>query len=651
MCGILGLVTRSKVEENVFRAAVALMQHRGPDDAGIEHFSEGPHEVWLGHRRLSILDLSPAGHQPMGDDRGRFWIVFNGEIYNFQEVRDSLVARGCQFRSTCDTEVLLDAYREWGQACLERLNGMFAFGIWDRQERTLFLARDRLGEKPLYYSTFPDGGIAFGSEIKSLLQLPNVKRELAVENLAPYLTFLWVPDPQTLLRGVQKLPPGHWLLWKDGQVQIHEWWDVPLEPQEPLRATNYQKKLVSLLRKSIKQRLVSDVPVGTFLSGGIDSSAILALMRREVTQPIIACTVGFRSQDLKLDIIPDDVRYARLAAEQNQPLDYNEIILDPAGFDLWPKLVWHLDEPIADPAAISTYLICREARKKATVMLAGVGGEELFAGYPRHLAVKLALQYRKLSPEIRGSLARHFASQTVSSPTHMRPWTRNLKKFLRSADLTFEDSYLGFCSYYTPQELTQLLGRPVSREEIYSTHLHYLHRASKLSPLNRICYLDLKTFLPFLNLAYADKASMASSVEVRIPMLDHRFVELAFSIPDTLKLRWSVGDMLALRGPQQKYIFKRSMARMVPRAIVHRRKAGFSGPVRAWIRNEYRDRIHDLIGRNHLLKRGFLDAQAVKKIWEDNLAGREDNGLRIWALVTLELWLQTFIDQPGKGAA
>jgi asparagine synthase (glutamine-hydrolysing) len=639
MCGILGWITRSNTEEQTFRAALSMLQHRGPDDAGVEHFRNANYHVWFGHRRLSILDLSAAGHQPMSDDSGRYWIVFNGEIYNFQDVRDVLAARGIQFRSTCDTEVLLYAYRQWGASCLDRFNGMFAFGIWDKQEHTLFLARDRLGEKPLYYASLPDAGIAFASEAKALLQLPGVRRELATENLSRYLSFLWVPDPDTLFRGISKLPPGHWLKWKDGHVEIREWWDVPLEPQEPLTTPNYQKKLVSLLRNSIKRRLVSDVPVGTFLSGGLDSSAILTLMRRELTTPIITYTVGFRSQDLKLDIIPDDVKFARVAAELNQPLDYNEIILDPGGFDIWPKLVWHLDEPIADPAAISTYLICREARKKATVMLAGVGGEELFAGYPRHLAAKLALQYRGLPAELRRLLGGHVATQSVASRTRMYAPTRNLKKFLRSADLAFEDSYLGFCSYYTPEEVSQLLGKAVGREELYGTHLRCLRRASKLSPLNRICYLDLKTFLPFLNLAYSDKASMASSVEVRIPMLDHRFVELAFSIPDTLKVQ----------GLQQKYILRRTLEPVLPRSILRRRKAGFSGPVRAWIRNEYRERIRELIGESHLLKRGFLDPAMVNKIWDDNLAGREDYGLRIWALVTLELWLQTFID--GKGDA
>lgn len=637
MCGILGWITTQRAEPTVFQSAVSLCRHRGPDDEGIEHFANNSFQTWLGHRRLSIIDLSPSGHQPMSDASGRYWIIFNGEIYNFRDLRQSLESRGFSFRSTCDTEILLYAYIHWGAGCLERLNGMFAFAIWDQVEHTLFMARDRLGEKPLYYTALPDGGIAFGSELKSLLSLPGVKRELAVENLPKYLTFLWVPHPQTLLRGIHKLPPGHSLTWKNGRSQVHEWWDAPLDPQEPLQPDNYEKRLLSLLRQTVKGRLISDVPLGMFLSGGVDSSAILALMRHESRGPIITYTVGFRSQDLRLDVIPDDVRFARMVAHRNQPLDYNEIVLDPGGFDLWPKLVWWMDEPIPDPAAISSYLICREARAKATVMLSGIGGEELFAGYPRHLAAKLALQYRRLPLNVRAYLARRSAARVVSSPTRMHTFTRNLKKFVRSADFPFEDSYLGYCSYYTPTELSALFDREVKDDEVYDTHRMYLNRAKQLSPLNRICYLDLKTFLPCLNLAYADKTSMASAVEVRLPLLDHRFAELAITIPESLKLHeWN-----------QKYILKKSLSQILPNEIIRRKKAGFSGPVRAWIRNEYRDQIYDLIGPGGLLKRGIFEEKAVHQIWDDNLTGREDYGLRIWALLTLELWLRTFIDRPG----
>ncbi len=633
MCAILGLIRKTPVSEDTVRRALNTMAHRGPDDAGLK--SLGP--VWLGHRRLSIIDLSPRGHQPMSDPRGRYWIVYNGEIYNYRELRGQLRRLGCAFHSDCDTEVILHAYEAWGEECLQRLNGMFAFAIWDDKAKSLFMARDRLGVKPLYYYEWPDG-IAFASEIKGLLQLPDVPRELNLEALPKYLTFLWVPDPDTLFRGIRKLAPGHQLLWRDGRSTTREWWDAPLHGGVRKSQTECVENIRRVFVESVQRRLVSDVPLGVFLSGGLDSSAILAAVRAKSREPIIAYTVGFRRQDLALDIIPDDVRYARMMAARAQPLDYNEIELEPTGFEHWPKLIWHLDEPLPDPAAISTFLICRAAKTKATVMLMGVGGEELFGGYPRHLAAKLAIQYRKLPAALRSVTERGMARQQISSADRMSPRLRNLKKFLRSARFPFEESYLGFSSYYSPEELTALLQRPVTDDEVYARHRDYLRRASAMEPLNRILYLDLKTFLPCLNLAYADKCSMAASVEVREPLLDYRLVELVLSLPAHYKIR----------GREQKYIYKQAVAPWLPRAILKRAKAGFSGPVRAWIKKDYREPIYDILFGKRLRERGLFDINTVKAIYDANQQGYEDYALRLWALVTLELWLETFIDRNGE---
>jgi asparagine synthase (glutamine-hydrolysing) len=638
MCAILGWIRRTPVAEERVRRAVDTMSHRGPNDDGLEALPQPDGAcVWLGHKRLSILDLSPRGHQPMSDPQRRFWIVFNGEIYNFKEVRGRLRRQGCEFHSDSDTEVILRAYEVWGEECLQRLNGMFAFAIWDDRDKTLFMARDRLGVKPLYYAEWPDG-IAFASEIKGLLQLPDVPRELNRDGLPKYLTFLWVPDPDTLFRGIKKLPPGHKMLWRDGQKRIAEWWDAPLHGAAHKSEAEWVQNIQRVFSESVQRRLVSDVPLGVFLSGGLDSSAVLAMVREKTRNPIITYTVGFRPQDLALDVIPDDVRFARLMAANAEPLDYNEIELEPSGFEYWPKLVWHLDEPVADPAAISTYLICRAAKQKATVMLMGVGGEELFGGYPRHLAAKLAIQYRKLPAAWRNVFERRVAHQPISSADKMSRRLRNLKKFLRSARFPFEQSYLGFCSYYTPEELGTLLGRPVSHEEVYAQHIDYLRRAAAMEPLNRIFYLDVKTFLPCLNLAYADKCSMAASVEIREPLLDYRLVELALTLPANRKIR----------GLEQKHIFKRAIAPWLPRDIVKREKAGFSGPVRAWIRKDYRQPIYDILFNSRLRDRGLFDADAMKATYNANQQGYEDYALRLWALVTLELWLETFIDRNGE---
>jgi asparagine synthase (glutamine-hydrolysing) len=638
MCAILGLIRRKPVGELQVRRALNTMSHRGPDDDGVQQLPQPDGtSVWLGHKRLSILDLSPRGHQPMTDPQERFWIVFNGEIYNFKELRGRLRRHGCSFHTDCDTEVILRAYEVWGEECLQRLNGMFAFAIWDDRDKTLFMARDRLGVKPLYYLEWPDG-IAFASEIKGLLQLPDVPRELNRDALPKYLAFLWVPDPHTLFRGIKKLPPAHRLLWRDGSARVAEWWDAPLQGSAGKPQREWVQSVQRALSESVEKRLVSDVPLGVFLSGGVDSSAILAMMREKVRDPIITFTVGFRPQDLALDVIPDDMRYARQMAAHAQPLDYNEIELEPSGFEHWPKLVWHLDEPVADPAAISTFLICRAAKQKATVMLMGVGAEELFGGYPRHLAAKLAIQYRKAPVALRGAFERAVTQMHISGADKMSPRLRNLKKFLRSARFAFEQSYLGFSSYYVPEELGLLLGRRVEHDEVYDQHLGYLHRAVDMEPLNRIFYLDLKTFLPCLNLAYADKCSMAASVEVREPLLDYRLVELVMSLPARYKIH----------GLQQKYIYRRSVAPWVPSAILSRKKAGFSGPVRAWIKKDYREPIYDMLFGRRFRDRGLFDTEYVKAIYNANQQGYEDYGLRLWALVTLELWFETFMDRSGE---
>ena len=638
MCGILGLIRHQPVPESVVRRAVNTMHHRGPNDDGLQYLPQPDgSSVWLGHKRLSILDLSPRGHQPMADPSQRYWIVFNGEIYNYRELRGQLRGHGCVFESDCDTEVILRAYEVWGEDCLDRFNGMFAFAIWDDREKTLFAARDRLGVKPFYYVNWADG-LAFASEIKGLLQLPDVPRELNREALPKYLTFLWVPDPDTLFRGIKKLPPGHKLVWRDGRQRVTEWWDAPLHRAAHKSEGEWVENVRRIFAESVAKRLVSDVPLGVFLSGGLDSSAILAMVRRQTRNPIIAYTVGFRRQDLALDIIGDDVRYARLMAERMQPLDYHEIELAPTGFDCWPGLVWHLDEPLPDPAAISTYLICRAAKERATVMMAGIGGEEVFGGYPRHLAAKIALYYRSAPGPLRRGISGLVSGLSIASPNKMNPRRRNLKKFLKSAALPFAEAYLGFSSYYASDELEPLLGRSVATEEVYDRHLAHLQRASALEPLNRIFYLDLKTFLPCLNLAYADKCSMAASVEVREPLLDYRLVELAMAMPARYKIH----------GMEQKYIFKRAADPWVPAEIVRRQKAGFSGPVRAWIKKDYRERIANLLSPATVRARGLFDPNEVRAIYDRNQQGYEDYALRLWAFVTLELWQQTFIDRNGE---
>ncbi len=639
MCGIFGCVG-GRQDPGAVRAAVDRLVHRGPDDEGLERVSGADPEVWLGFRRLSILDLSPRGHQPMCDERRELWLVFNGEIYNFRELRRELEAKGHRFRSNGDTEVVLYAYREWGVAAVERFVGMFAFAVWDARDRTLVLARDRLGIKPLYYHR-TSSRLAFASEVKALLALPDVERRLDRDAAAKFFNFLWVPEPETLLEGVRQLEPGMTAVYRDGRLEPRSYWDVPLEPAGAVEEDAAVGRLDALLRTAVRDRLVSDVPLGAFLSGGVDSSLIVALMRELGVPRITTHTVECTAEDARYAIEAADAPYARRVRDYFGDLDYHEILLRPDAAELLPRLVWHLDDPVADPAAISTYLVCRAAKETATVMLSGMGAEELFAGYGRHRAALLAERYRRMPRLVRErALEPIVAGLPASRPGPLMTLTRNAKKFLRSAGLEFESRYLGYVSYYSPAELDALLvgGRP--GRDVFERHRDLLARVRGGDPVLRMSYLDLKTFLPNLNLTYTDRASMAASVEVRVPLLDHRVVEYVAGLPSSLKLR----------GRTRKYALKRVAERYLPRDVVHRPKTGFSAPIRAWVQKDLRELIRDALAPDRLKRRGVLEPRAVWRVVDDLWSGREDNALRVWAFLTFELWAETFLDRDGYGA-
>jgi len=636
MCGICGILGFD--DEPLIRRMTDIVAHRGPDDSGI-YFSEED-KVGFGHRRLSIIDLSNAGHQPMSNSDKTIWITFNGEIFNFQDIRKELEAKGYRFRSNSDTEVIIYAYQEWGIGCLDKLNGQFAFGIWDAMKKQLFLARDRLGIKPLYYISV-DGKFMFASEIKSLLESDIIKREIDLEALHCYLTFLWSPDPITMFKGIYKLPPGHYLLLKDGKITIQQYWDLKFEESDNYSEKYWEGKILEALTKATELQMISDVPLGAFLSGGIDSSTILALMHRITGKQVITYTVGFKREDLAYDIIPDDVQYARKVA----PLfdtEYHEIMLEPEVVDLLPKLVWHLDEPVADGAVITTYLICKGSREKLTVLLSGMGGDEVFGGYPRYLAMKLAQYYNAIPGFLRERLLQRIVGHLPGAkPGKFTSLFRNTKKLVKSASLPFRQRYLGFGTYFTDTEKQQLysdeLKAATQHLNAYQRHLAYFEKVKDEHPLNQMMYIDIKTFLPCLNLTYTDKASMAASAEVRVPFLDHEFVELTAKIPAELKLH----------GWTRKYIFKKAMAAdgKLPKEIVWRKKAGFGAPVRAWVMKDLNEMIHDLLSEENIKRRGFFDYREVKRIIEENQSGQEDNHLKIWQLLTLELWQRTFLDE------
>ncbi len=635
MCGILGWSSPRPVDASVFDRALDVMTHRGPDDRGSWNApaDSGGGQILLGHRRLSILDLSPRGHQPMSDASGRYTITYNGELFNFMDVRRVLEGKGYAFLSESDTEVLLAAWNEWGVDCLHRFNGMFAFGLWDRERRELHLIRDRMGIKPVYWMQGPFG-FAFGSEVKALLEIPGAPRGLNESRLAHYLNFLWVPGPETLFEGIHKLEPGHHLVLKDGRVDIRRWWDVPLAEDETRTEEEWVEALRDLMDDAVRRRLVSDVPVGAFLSGGVDSSAIVAAMRRHTKGDLIAYAVGFRGQDQRYEFAPDDLEFARMVAQRTPNLDYHEIVLEPKVGELLPKMVWHLDEPVADAAAISTYLICKAAKEKATVMLSGVGAEEIFGGYRRHHAVLLAEDYMRWPSLVRQGVKTLSDALPGSAPGPGLSLRRNLQKFTASAELPFDRRYFGYCGYYTSDELRSVVAPALPTEDVLVEHERHLAAAGDLAALNRLLYVDLKTFLPCLNLTYTDKASMAASVEVRVPVTDYRIVELAATMPPSLKVR----------GKKQKWVFKEAVRPWVPEEIVKRPKTGFGGPTRSWVKNDLREMVDDLLSVDTLKRRGLLNPDAVRRLVDEDRAGRRDHAYRIWTFVNLELWMRTFLD-------
>jgi len=643
MCGIAGIIGARP--EGFIRAMLDTLEHRGRDDEGLwlSPPTNDGRQVCLGHRRLSIIDTSSAGHQPMFSADGRYAAMLNGEIYNYLELRAELKSKGHKFRTETDTEVLVAAFAEWGEGCLPRLNGMFAFAIWDQKEHRLTLARDHVGIKPLYYAnvTNNDGEFfLFASEIKAILATGLLKPAINLEALNQYLTFLWTPDPHTLFQGCHKLPPAHVLTVKDGQVTMREWWDISFDGIEEGRSEVWwQERVRETLDRVVRLEMVADVPLGSFLSGGIDSSAIVAMMKHHGNgRPVSTYTIGIDPEDLRYDIIPDDLRWARRVNKQ-LGTDNHEIILKADVANLLPKLVYHMDEPVADPAIITSYLVSRAARETLRVLLSGVGGDEVFAGYPRLLAMKLARSIEPFPGFMRRPLLKAVAGTLPGGrPGRFTAPLRNAKKFARSAALDFEDRYLGYGTYFSDaakQNLfTDQLREATQGMDAYREHRRYFARQQTADPLNRLLYVDLKTFLPCLNLAYTDKTSMAANLEVRVPFLNREMIEFAARMPPDLKLR----------GFKRKYILKRSLESLLPRDVVWRKKAGFGAPIRSWLRGPLRPLVEDLLSEQTVQRRGLFRPAEVRRIIDDNLSGREDYNLQVFQLLTLELWQRQFID-------
>ena len=611
------------IDGDLLAAMADRVAHRGPDDAGY-YVGAG---IGLAHRRLSIVDVE-GGHQPLANEDGTVWVVFNGEIYNFVELRRELTSRGHRFQTRSDTEVIVHGYEEWGAECVTRLRGMFAFGLWDARQRRLVLARDRVGIKPLYYSVPADGGVVFGSEIKSILADPAVRRGWSAEALDAYLTLLYVPGPATIYRDIHKVPPGHVLVAEDGHVRISRYWDLHFTGDgDGARTQDYLEQLDVLLRESVAIRLRADV--GAFLSGGIDSTAIVAYMVETSRSPVLATAVGFNEQPF------NEIDSARAVADHLRCGLTTSIVTPDVG-DLLPRLAWHFDEPFADSSAIPTYCVSAVARERGPVALSGDGGDELWAGYAKH-------RVEQWEGRARASLGAA-GCRIAGALGHVLPLSIKGARSLRRLGSTPAAACADKHAYghfegaarrglYSADFQAQVRGADpfASFRDAYAA-------CSSQDPVDRALYVDVKTYLVDDILTKVDRMSMAASLETRVPLLDHRLIEFAATVPTSLKLR----------GGSSKYLLRELLARRVPRAILDRPKRGFAAPIGEWLRGPLAGITQELLFDGRLDDRGIFHPPSVARLWNDHHRQRRDHRHRLWSLVMLELWFRQFVDSAPR---
>ncbi len=625
MCGIAGCYQQADGRKLV-DVMTERIAHRGPDAEGTWRHEQDRLAVHLGHRRLSIIDLSSGADQPFR--RQDLALVYNGELYNYRALRAELAGRGVRFSTESDTEVVLEAWRCWGPGALARFRGMFAFALMDSTTGELVLARDPLGIKPLYY--LPRGsGVVFASELKALVSAVGPELRIEPGALVAAMLYYWLPEQRCAIDGVRKLPAGSWATFRpDGSCSVRHYWRV--EEVAAAAATGPPADLRQVIEDSVSAHLVSDVPVSSFLSGGLDSS-IVTVLAHQADQAIDAYTIAFRPEDQRLEAMPDDAVYARKVAAR-YGIDLHEIKISPDIVDLLPRMVDVLDEPIGDPAAINTLLMCEAARARGVkVVLSGMGADELFGGYRKHLACLLASRYCGLPAGLRHGVVEPVVRRLpVTAAGRGVRYARWAKRFLTFAELPEEPRFRRSYTLYDPPELAALLGQDLVGHvgEVIGEHSALYHDNALSDEVNRMCLADARMFLPGLNLAYTDRASMAASVEVRVPFVDPVVAQAAFSLPGDAKIR----------GRQGKVALKEAAASWLPAEIVHRPKASFSAPLRAWISGDLRELISDVLVGGELVTSGMIRGDALAELIGEDQAGREDRSKQIWQLLTLELW-------------
>jgi len=633
MCGIVGIFDTTgpgTIDGALLDRMNETQFHRGPDAGGL-HLEPG---IGLGHRRLSIIDLS-SGKQPLCNEDGSVIVTFNGEIYNFPELSRELQQAGHVFKTHSDTEVIVHAWEQWGEDCVQRFRGMFAFAVWDRNRRTLFLARDRLGKKPLYYARLVDGQFIFGSELKSLLAHPQLPRELDPRAIEDYFCLGYVPDPRTIFSAVHKLPPAHTLTLRQGEplAAPREYWDIAFQPLPPMSEADAADELVARLREATEIRLMSEVPLGAFLSGGVDSSAVVALMAQLSDQPVNTCSIGF-----------SDPRYNESAFAQQVADRYHTNHqmkqVEPDDFDLLDRLTGLYDEPYADSSALPTYRVCELARQRVTVALSGDGGDELLAGYRRH---RWHMNEERIRSRIPGPI-RHSLFGLLGRIYPKLDWAPKLlraKTTFQALAMDSAEAYLHSVSFmsealrrelYSPRLRSALQG--YNSREVFE---HHARRAPTDDPLSLIQYLDIKTYLPGDILTKVDRASMAHSLEVRAPMLDHQFMDWASGLPPAMRLR----------GGQGKYIFKQAMEPHLPHDILYRPKMGFSVPLASWFRGPLRERVRSALLGDTLRATGLFEDKCLTRLVDEHQSGTGEHSTALWTLMMFE----SFLRQNGADVA
>ncbi|HOJ21544.1 MAG TPA: asparagine synthase (glutamine-hydrolyzing) [Armatimonadota bacterium] len=657
MCGICGILNKRAdrpVAPDLLQRMNEVLRHRGPDDAGdwsvpranalpgnIHPRLGAPPHVSLAMCRLAIIDLV-TGHQPMANEDGTLHLVLNGEIYNHCALRQELQARGHHFATASDVEPVLHAYEEYGVDCVEHLEGMFGFALWDERHERLLLARDPFGIKPLYYTDTGDR-LLWASEIKALLQDPGVRRRVDPEALDHYLTFLYVPSPRTMFEGIHRLPPGHRLIWERGTLTVEEYWRGPsayIDPSDGARLSSaepggYEKALLQVLGDAIEAQLASEVPLGAFLSGGIDSTAVVLLMAERIGKPVQTFSIGFSNAGMY-----DELSWARIVAECCRT-DHREFVVGPETVELLPRIAWHLDEPLADASAIPNYLVSQLARKHVTVALTGVGGDELFGGYRRYYADAIARRWQS-------GILRPLARRALIEPavrllppgghTRLHNGVRLARKFFDHLDRDPESRYLAWNASFTPGMKEALYVPGFRREEwtpSFSLTRPYFERVSHLPFAEQAMYVDMKTYLPEDPLMMADKMTMANSLEARVPFLDRRVTEFAAALPLSQKMH----------GRRTKVLLRNALRGRVPDDILFRPKQGFGTPIDLWLRRELRAQVARVLAPEVVAARGYFRPESVTALLQRHQQGRDDVSQHIWALFLLELWHRIFIDQ------